>query len=112
MSEESKEVHYQDKQSFWEPHIRGWKESGISQADYCRDQELNIRVFGYWKRKLCRKTPGQGFVPVLIKPAEAAIGRSDASLRLIIREAMCVEIGDRFSSDTLRRLLDTVGWRP
>lgn len=112
MSEECKEVQYHDKQSLWEPHIRGWKESGISQADYCRDHGLNIRVFGYWKRKLCRKSPEPGFVPVLIKPAGTVASRSDASLRLIIREDMCVEIGDRFNPDTLRRLLSTVGWRP
>lgn len=105
MSEENKEVQYQDKQSFWEPHINGWKESGISQADYCRSQGLNIRVFGYWKRKLCRKAPESGFVPVLIKPAGAVAGRSDASLRLIIREDLSIEIGDRFNPDTLRKLL-------
>ena len=41
-----------DNQGFWDPHSRGRKESSISQAGYCREHGLSIRVIGYLKRKL------------------------------------------------------------
>jgi hypothetical protein len=112
MSEEIREAQNQDKQNFWEAHIKAWKESGASQVDYCRGEGLSIHAFGYWKRKLDRKETASGFVPVIIRPSGAVGGRADTSLRLVIREDLCIEVGDRFSPDTLRRLLDTVGWGP
>ena len=102
----------QDKQQLWQNHVAAWEQSGIRQSEYCRRQGLNIKLFGYWKRKLCRKPAGLTFVPVAIKPSKATVVKSAASLVLIIRGGSCIEIGDGFNQDTLRRVLDTVGWTP
>ena len=116
MFDSSKEVenrNNQDKHQFWQGHVAVWEQSGISQSEYCRRQGLNIKLFGYWKRKLCRKpASGLTFVPVAIKTAPATGVKSAASLRLIIRGGSCIEIVDGFNQDTLRRVLDTVGWVP
>jgi hypothetical protein len=37
---------------FWQHHIAQWQVSGVSQAGYCRQQELCTHQFSYWKRKL------------------------------------------------------------
>ena len=37
--------------SFWKQHVQTWEESGITQAAYCKAHELQIKRFGYWKRK-------------------------------------------------------------
>ena len=103
----------QDKQQFWQDHVAVWEQSGIRQSEYCHRQGLNIKVFGYWKRKLCRKpAAGLTFVPVAIKTSQSTVVKPAATLRLIIRGGSCIEIGDGFNQDTLRRVLDTVGWRP
>ena len=103
----------QDKQQFWKDHVEAWKQSGTSQAEYCRHHDLNIKLFGYWKRKLCRKpAAGLTFVPVAVKTSQATVVKPKATLRLIIRGGSCIEIGDGFNQDTLRRVLDTVGWTP
>ena len=115
MFDSSKEVEdkdNQDKHQFWQNHVAAWEQSGIRQSEYCSRQGLDIKVFGYWKRKLCRKPAGLTFVPVAIKPSQATGGKPTASLRLIIRGGSCIEIGDGFNQDTLRRVLDTVGWTP
>lgn len=39
-------------QRFWQQHITQWQESGLSQADYCRQQALHAHQFSYWKCKL------------------------------------------------------------
>ena len=36
----------------WLEHLDAWKQSGLTQADYCRMNELIIHQFWYWKNKL------------------------------------------------------------
>ena len=36
----------------WQQHIDAWRQSGGSQAQYCREHELDQSQFSYWKRKL------------------------------------------------------------
>ncbi|MEK6537670.1 MAG: hypothetical protein AABZ46_00870 [Nitrospirota bacterium] len=113
ISKEVENKDTQDKQQFWQDHVVAWEQSGIRQSEYCHRQGLKIKLFGYWKRKLCRKpSTGLTFVPVAIKPSQGTVIKPTSALRLIIRGGSCIEIGDEFNQDTLRRVLDTVGWTP
>lgn len=110
--EECKGVGVTEKNKFWQSHIESWEHSGITQADYCRRNELSIKVFGYRKRKLCSKAPAAvSFVPVSIKSSYPASVNAGASLRLVVGNGYGIDIGDGFKPDTLRRLLDTIGQR-
>ena len=100
-----------EKYQYWQPHIKAWEESGISQADFCRQHGLNIKLFGYWKRKLVRKSAGVSFVPVSIKPSHTASMKSGSSLRLVTCKGLSIEVGDGFNPATLRMLLDAIGQR-
>ena len=33
-------------------HIEKWKASGVSQVEYCRLNDVNIKSFRYWKRRI------------------------------------------------------------
>ena len=35
----------------WHRHVEAWRESGLSQADYCRQQGLNRKTFSLWTRR-------------------------------------------------------------
>jgi hypothetical protein len=37
---------------FWQRHLRAWRKTSLSQADYCRQQNLSVAAFGWWKRQL------------------------------------------------------------
>ncbi len=37
--------------AFWRLHIEQWQASGLSQARYCREQELVTHQFRYWKHQ-------------------------------------------------------------
>ncbi len=109
MSETNEDEKYGEKYQYWQPHISAWKQSGISQADFCRRHGLNIKIFGYWKRKLCSRPDGVSFVPVAIKPPHPASMKSDSSLRIVTGNGLSIEVGDGFNAATLRQLLDTIG---
>jgi hypothetical protein len=35
----------------WCRHVEAWRESGLSQADYCHQQGLNRKTFSLWTRR-------------------------------------------------------------
>jgi len=43
-------------QHFWEKHLTQWRESGSSQAEYCRKNNLKEHIFSYQKCKRLNKT--------------------------------------------------------
>ncbi|OHD07658.1 MAG: hypothetical protein A2Z98_11750 [Spirochaetes bacterium GWB1_27_13] len=43
------------KEIFWEEHINRWNKRGISQAEYCRNNNLNQNMFSKWKNKIIPK---------------------------------------------------------
>ena len=36
----------------WRRHVETWRESGLSQADYCRQQNLDPKTFSLWTRRV------------------------------------------------------------
>jgi len=52
------------KQDEWRKRIEEWKQSGLNQAAYCREHHWSLATFGYWKRKLERRTTQLRFVPI------------------------------------------------
>lgn len=54
-------------QAFWRKHVEQWHSSGLSQAAYCREHQLNQVNFSYHKRKQQGEvvpTQNNGFVSV------------------------------------------------
>ena len=38
------------KQRLWEKRLAQWSTSGLSQAEYCRSNNIGLKSFQYWKR--------------------------------------------------------------
>jgi hypothetical protein len=53
-----RQIAQEEKVRFWQGHIRGWRESGISQVGYCREHGLKETAFTYWKGKLTQDRSG------------------------------------------------------
>ena len=47
-------------QSFWVKHLAQWRESGSSQAEYCRKNNLKEHTFSYQKCKRIHKSSAKG----------------------------------------------------
>ena len=55
----------QSKEDFWRSHIAGWRESGLSQREYCQGHGLSKSALGWWRTKLTRQAAGAAtLVPV------------------------------------------------
>ncbi len=59
----------------WRQHIEAWQSSGLSQAEYCAQQRINVRTFtarlsDY--RKL-PKSDSVALIPVQVEPTAAGV---------------------------------------
>jgi hypothetical protein len=58
----------------WRQHIEAWQRSGLSQAEYCAQQQINVRTFTA-RLSDYRKLPAAvsaALIPVHIEPSVAA----------------------------------------
>ncbi len=39
------------KRKFWATHLSEWKSSGLSQSEYCRQNDLKLHCFLYWRKR-------------------------------------------------------------
>lgn len=57
---------------YWQHHIAQWQSSGLSQAEYCRQNKITNHQFSYWKIKLSENNesvihePNTGFARIQI----------------------------------------------
>jgi hypothetical protein len=95
----------EERDRLWEQHLRDWKSSGLSQAEYCRRNKVNPKSFLYWKRRekaagepVCLvEVPVQRQVPAPIPPS--------VPVRLLVGNRYRIEIEKNFDVDLLDRLI-------
>lgn len=99
------------RRSYWQAHIEGWKHSGLSQHEYCRQHHLSRSSFGYWRSRLRkREESSPRFHPVVIAgktpPPVAPPPAEDSGLRVVVNNhRYSIAISSRFCPTTLRAVL-------
>ncbi|MDO6526352.1 hypothetical protein Q4519_11725 [Motilimonas sp. 1_MG-2023] len=63
----------------WQHHIDAWQQAGSSQAQYCREHELDQSQFSYWKRKLIKTCEPQSVKSSRFAVAQVAVMSEPAS---------------------------------
>ncbi len=95
------------KRQFWQVRLEEWKDSGITQAEYCRRHNLDTRNFQYWKKRLLPKADIATLVEL---PAKLLLspGLADSPISLLIDTRFRVEVPRGFDAETLGRLIDVL----
>ncbi len=86
-------VRRQEREKVWRGHVGAWRGSGLSQAEYCRRQNLAAADLSWWKHELLRRDGRRGiaqedkeeaerprFVPLQVT-AERMLGGCELELR-------------------------------
>jgi hypothetical protein len=93
----------------FEEHVRRWRSSGLTQAEYCRRNDLKWSTFNYWRKRLATSA-AVTLVRVPIGFNRNGSGYQPCQeLTLVLGDRYKVEIGDNFNPSTLARLVDTLG---
>jgi len=100
----------QKRRQFWQVHIEAWSITGLSQAGYCRQNNLSINRFTYWKRKFQRENLPVEFVRIPVEPVKSAhlFPNNGVSLRLSVDSRFTIEIPNGFTPITLEQVLLTL----
>jgi hypothetical protein len=91
----------------WPQHFERWRQSGLTQSEYCRQAGLSRHRFKYWRRQLeptevrRRRKRASGFVPVQVRPSTAA-----PSLTLTLPNGMVLRGIDAGNVELVKRLVE------
>jgi hypothetical protein len=90
-------------------HMKAWQASGLTQADYCRQQGLNVKTFSRWFRacQLSKQPAKPLLLPVEIKPA--ATTQAIESIWLRLPKGQSLELPGNISPRWLAELLQCLG---
>ena len=104
--ESSKKPNPSHLRRFFQKHLEHWRQSQLSQKEYCLQNEIISHRFTYWEKRLADDQTGPIFVPVPLVQnfSESATSRID----LIITSGFKIQVGPGFNPVTLKQLIHTI----
>ena len=98
---------------YWQRHIRSQQKSGLSRAEYCRQQNLSYHALTYWQKKLGKASPSvTTLVPVPVeKILRPPVTSQGAGVKIILNNTVAIEVSEQFSPLTLHRVLSVLEQR-
>ncbi len=107
MTEELDGLSRKQKAQYWEGHIQAWQGTGLSQAAYCRKNDLVRHRFWYWLKRIDSLPPkGVSFVPVALPPDR--IDRAPRTVSVITPNGYRIELGSSFDPNLVGQLMHTI----
>ena len=103
----------------WRKVVAAWSHSGLSQAEYCRRENLHLATFNGWKQRLGKAAPETAgpdpFVAVRVQAAEErpedARRSADVQpldvvplIEVVLRNGRTLRMGANIAADALSRL--------
>jgi hypothetical protein len=106
MVKQSRAEQLEQKRSYWKQHIDSWQETGLNQAEYCRQHKLKHHQLVYWKKRFLKTETDVSFVPLKLEDLLDIPARPESvSLSLVINNHFKVEIRPGFDAQLLRQLI-------
>lgn len=59
---------------FWLRHVRGWRDSGLTQVQYCERHRIALSSLRYWSGRARKGADVLKLVPTQVLPEKAAQG--------------------------------------
>lgn len=91
----------EQKRTFWQNHIHGWQQSGLSQPKYCKQHDLKLANFGYWRTRLSKPNRPNKLIPVDIKSTAQARLSLPSGIRLEVPVHALAEVLPLLSQSAL-----------
>lgn len=84
-----------EARQYWHTHSEAYRRSGLTRAAYCKQHNVNIQTFAYWRRRF--KTDSE---PIKLVQLPAQVSQSAAALRVEVN-GYGIEVCEGFSPASL-----------
>jgi len=106
MEQLSRAEQLEQKRSYWKQHIDSWQQTGLTQAEYCRQHNLKHHQLVYWRKRFLKTETDVSFVPLKLEDLLDLPARQDhASLILVINNQFKIEIKVGFDARLLQQVI-------
>ena len=95
-----------EKRRFWEQQIQQWRDSGLTQTEFCRVHNLKAHQLTYWKKRFEPAQAPVSLVELKWEPTfQIPTCPNPSPLRLILNEQFRIEVDRGFDPATLQQLV-------
>jgi hypothetical protein len=111
----SKQIHKPKGRKFWQHHIEAWSQSGLAQAEYCRQNNISKSAFYGWKNKLkaeAHEAPDNAFAAVHVKPNQSNATNPTDTLDITLVNGVKVSLPVQANPSQLLPWLETLSHLP
>ena len=106
MDQLSRAEQLEQKRSYWKQHINSWQQTGLTQAEYCRQHNLKHHQLVYWRKRFLKTQAEVSFVPLKLEDLlDLSPHQEQSSLVLVINNQFKIEIRTGFDAQLLRQLI-------
>lgn len=109
MENKSRQVEQEGKRQFWKEQVQQWQESGLSQKEYCRQNNLRDNQLTYWKKRFIRTESSVSLVELKVAGNIFSNHSSRSPLRLNFGNGYQIEVDQGFDPVTLKQLIYVLG---
>lgn len=105
-----------EKLKYWQEHFQAWRDSNLSNREYCQKHNISIKLFSSWKTKLYKLNPDlklisspevSVFVPITIEEKNT---HKDAAPAICVelQHSVKIYVNPNFDEHHLKRLINTI----
>ena len=94
----------EERYAHWREVVEKQKTSGLSIAEYCRNQQIRSNVFYAWRRRIQkRQVVKPGFIE--LRSSASSVSGTDTGIRIVTATGFHIEVNRGFDPLTLRSVL-------
>ena len=101
-----------ERERTWREHLAAWKNSGLSQAAYCRQHGLMQSDFSWWKREIVRRDQGASTPPAFVPMQVALAPVESRGFELLLRGGHTLRFDARVDPAALSRIVRVLEREP
>ena len=99
-----------ERRAYWEKHLNDWKNSGLTQKDYCSRENLTYGSFKNWRSQLIANTRLQAPSFIEATPVEPEKSPSNALvLQISLTNGSRIGVSAQASSRIIEQVLALTG---
>jgi hypothetical protein len=96
------ELDPKEKRQFWENHVQAWQQSGLTQAEYYRQNNLKNHRWWYWRKRISHPPEADvTFVPLHFSSSKT----SQTGISVVTPNGYRIECDNGVDVSKLRQLI-------